>query len=161
MKHIIWTNDLDYNDWKYDLEADYPDLTESERISLMYEINDEYLEDERANMNKELYRPIVMIGSIERWDGRRAGIKFLKGTNLNDCLSGTCGDYIEWYVENHDIQCNDAHHDGTNHYIYRALRDITPDEFEEYAAEHSFVEAIEKYTEPLGHYVAEIYGFEE
>ena len=28
-RHIIWSNyDLDYEDWKDDLEADYPDLSE-------------------------------------------------------------------------------------------------------------------------------------
>ena len=45
-KHIIWSNyDLDYDDWKDDLEADYPDLSEQERIALMYEINGDYLDE--------------------------------------------------------------------------------------------------------------------
>ena len=30
---------MDYADWRDDLEAEYPDLTEDERIALMYEIN--------------------------------------------------------------------------------------------------------------------------
>lgn len=35
-RHIIWTDyGLDYEDWRDDLEADYPDLSEDERISLM------------------------------------------------------------------------------------------------------------------------------
>ena len=34
-KHIIWSNyDLDYEDWRGDLEAEYPELSEDERISL-------------------------------------------------------------------------------------------------------------------------------
>ena len=38
-RHVIWSNyGLDYEDWRDDLEADYPDLSEDERISLMYEI---------------------------------------------------------------------------------------------------------------------------
>ena len=41
-KHIIWSNYfLDYDDWKADLEEQYPDLSEDERISLMYEINND------------------------------------------------------------------------------------------------------------------------
>ena len=45
-KHIIWSNyDLDYEDWRGDLEAEYPELSEDERISLMYEINGHYLDD--------------------------------------------------------------------------------------------------------------------
>ena len=54
-RHLIWSNyDLDYEDWRDDLEADYPDLSEDERISLMYEINGDYLDDERANLNVQL-----------------------------------------------------------------------------------------------------------
>ena len=29
-RHIIWTDDLDYDDWKADLEEQYPDLTDDE-----------------------------------------------------------------------------------------------------------------------------------
>lgn len=54
-KHIIWSNYyLDYEDCRADLEADYPDLPESERIALMYELNDCYLEDARVNLNVRL-----------------------------------------------------------------------------------------------------------
>ena len=47
-RHVIWSNyGLDYEEWRDDLEAEYPDLSENERISLMYEINGDYLDDER------------------------------------------------------------------------------------------------------------------
>ena len=43
-RHIIWSNhELDYEDWKDNLEKEYPDLSDDERYSLMYEINDGYL----------------------------------------------------------------------------------------------------------------------
>ena len=30
--HLIWSNyDLDYEDWRDDLEAEYPDMTDDER----------------------------------------------------------------------------------------------------------------------------------
>lgn len=35
-RHIIWTDDLDYDDWKADLEEQYPDLTDDERMAMMY-----------------------------------------------------------------------------------------------------------------------------
>ena len=42
--HLIWSNyDLDYEDWRDSLEEEYPDLSEDERIALMYELNSEYL----------------------------------------------------------------------------------------------------------------------
>ena len=42
-RHIIWSNDIDYDDWREDLEEQYPDLTEAERMELMYELNSDYL----------------------------------------------------------------------------------------------------------------------
>lgn len=27
-RHIIWSNDIDYDDWKADLEEQYPELSE-------------------------------------------------------------------------------------------------------------------------------------
>ena len=51
-RHVIWSNrDLDYEDWRDELEAEYPDLSEDERYLKMLEINDDYLSDERANLN--------------------------------------------------------------------------------------------------------------
>lgn len=38
-RHIIWTDYLDYDDWKEDLEAQYPELSANERMNLMYEID--------------------------------------------------------------------------------------------------------------------------
>ena len=46
-KHIIWTDiHLDFEDWKDDLQEKYPDASEDELIFKMYEINNEYLNDE-------------------------------------------------------------------------------------------------------------------
>ena len=39
-RHLIWSNcNLDYEDWRDDLEEDHPELTVDERMALMYEIN--------------------------------------------------------------------------------------------------------------------------
>ena len=53
--HLIWSNyDLDYEDWRDDLEAEYPELSEDERYYKMLEINRDYLDDERMNLNIQL-----------------------------------------------------------------------------------------------------------
>lgn len=50
--NIIWSNEnLDYEDWRDSLAEDYPDLTEAQREALMYELNADYLDDERTNLN--------------------------------------------------------------------------------------------------------------
>ena len=121
--HIIWSDVyLHYEDWRKDLEADYPDMTEDERISLMYEINDEYLDDERSNLNIQLPREIIVIGDLGLWHGRLKGYKMIESGNVKDCLFSDC-EYNEWFVDKSgDLRCNAYHHDGTNHYLYRAIK---------------------------------------
>lgn len=58
-RHIIWGDiNLDFEDWKDDLSEQYPDLSEEELMQKMYEINADYLDDERMNLNVQLSQPI-------------------------------------------------------------------------------------------------------
>ena len=124
-RHIIWTDDLDYDDWKADLEEQYPDLTDDERMAMMYELNGDYLEDERTNLNIQLSRPILVVGDLGLWHGRRMGYKEISSGNIRDCLySERDIDSATWYVDkNGDLRCDAVHHDGTNHYLYRAYKE--------------------------------------
>ena len=163
MKHIIWTNNLDYEDWKDDLEEEYPpeEYSDEYRMQTMYEINDSYLDDERMNLDKEFDREIIAVGNLSFWNRKVNGYKLI-GTNLNNIFNSTCGDYVTWYVENEDIKCDDSHHDGTNHYIYRILKPgIDINDFDECFHYSSVLTAVAECTEPLGCYVAEIYGFKQ
>lgn len=86
-RHIIWSDiHLDFNDWRGDLAQQYPDLSEDELIQKMYEINADYLTDERANLNIQLSQPIIVIGDIGRWNGRVSGYKVIESGNIKDCL---------------------------------------------------------------------------
>lgn len=96
-KHIIWSSDPDYEDWRGDLEEQYPELSEQERMELMVEQNNDYLDDERCNLNIQLSRPILLIADIGRWDGRYPGYAEIKSGNIRDCLYSEM-DYSTWYV---------------------------------------------------------------
>ena len=164
-KHIIWSNyDLDYEDWRDDLEAEYPDMSEQERISLMYEINDSYLDDERMNLNVQLSQPILMIADIGRWDGRYTGYGEIKSGNIRDCLYSSL-DYATWYVDRlGDLRCDAIHHDGTNYYLYRAykpgVRESQIELLKEKLYEGKATRAdITRITRRLGDDVAKVYGF--
>lgn len=166
-KHIIWSNyDLDYEDWRADLEAEYPDLSEEERISRMYEINGEYLEDERSNLNVQLPGPILVIGDLGLWYGRRMGYKEIPSGNICDCLYAGRDDlYSTWYVDKlGDMRCDAVHHDGTNHYLYRAykpgVRESQIDLLEEKLYRGIATRTdITRVTRRLGDDVARVYGF--
>ena len=86
-KYLIWSNySLDYEDWREDLEAEYPELSEQEREEKMYERNSEYLDDERMNLDIQLDKPILVIVDLGLWNGRYSGYKEIKSGNIKDCL---------------------------------------------------------------------------
>lgn len=78
-KHLIWSNtDLNYEDWRADLEAEYPELSEDERIERMYELNAVQLDDERTNLNIQLDMPILIIADLGLWNGRHSAYREIR-----------------------------------------------------------------------------------
>ena len=138
--HIIWTNyHLNYDDWADALETAYPELSEDERYYKMLDLNDTYLDDERANLNIQLSEPILVIA-----DGH---------------------DFVSWYVDRKgDLRCEDIHHDGTNHYLYRvytsgsteAQRTLLKDKIYDGTATDR---DIDRYTRRLGDEIGRVYGW--
>ena len=164
-RHIIWSNyDLDYEDWREDLEAEYPDLSEDERIALMYELNNDYLDDERLNLSIQLPQPILMIADIGRWDGRYSGYGEIRSGKTSDCLYSNL-DYATWYVDKlGDLRCDAVHHDGTNHYLYRVYKpgvresqiELLKDKLHDGKATRADITRV---TRRLGDDIAKVYGF--
>lgn len=164
-KHIIWSDlHLDYEDWRKDLEAEYPDMAESERIDLMHEINAGYLDDERTNLDVRLPTPILMYADLGLWNGRKTGYRLIESGNIRDCLFSPY-DYNEWYVDNlGDFRCTAVHHDGMNRYLYRAIREGATegqvgrllDRIYNGAATRADITRV---TRRLGDDIAAVYGF--
>ena len=92
--HLIWTNNpyyLDYEDWKESVdyvleEYDNEEPSDEERWDIVDEINNTFLEDERANLNVNVGSTIYAIADVGRWNGRADGYKEIKSGNLSDCL---------------------------------------------------------------------------
>ena len=90
-RHIIWSNqNLDVDDWREDykefLEANELDDDPNDEQALyewMVETNDDYLSDERMNLNVQLSQPIIVIGDIGRWNGRVMGYKDMGTMNTS------------------------------------------------------------------------------
>lgn len=121
--HLIWSNDhLDLGDWRDFLREEYPEASESDLYQLMHDLNDDHLTDERVNLNIQMDRPILVIGDIERWNGRVSGYKEIQSGNIKNCLYSDT-DYATWFVDRKgDLRCDAIHHDGQNHYLYRAYK---------------------------------------
>ena len=164
-KHIIWSNyHLDYDDWKDDLEAEFPDMTESQRIQIMYDRNSDYLDDERTNLNIQLSAPILVIVDIGRWDGRYSGYSEIKSGNIRDCLYSSL-DYTTWYVDRlGDLRCDAVHHDGTNHYLYRVYKsgvsELQMERLKEKLYDGTATRSdITRITRRLGDAIGKVYGW--
>lgn len=156
--NVIWSNEVSQIEA---LMEDMPELT----WDMACELNSEYMEDEKINLNIEVGNEIIVIADLGLWYGRRQGYKLLHKTNIADCLSGTCGDYITWFVDDRgDLNCRDCHHDGTNLYLYRAWKDgVTEEQMENFLEKVYRGKAtrkdITRYTRKIGTYVADIYGW--
>lgn len=164
-KHIIWSNhDIDYNDWKEELENEYPELTDEQRAYKMYELNNDALFDERTNLNIQLSCPILVIADLGLWNGRKSGYKEIVSGNIKDCLYSE-SDYNTWFVDgNGDFRCDSVHHDGTNHYLYRTYKDgvsrIQIDKLKEKIYTGTVTRSdITRVTRRLGDEISKVYGW--
>lgn len=163
--HLIWSNyDLDLDDWRDDLLVDNPDASETELYQLMQEQNDSYLDDERVNLNIQLSSPILVIGDLGRWNGRFPGYKEIASGNIRDCLSSDT-DYTTWFVDRlGDLRCDAVHHDGTNHYLYRAYKpgvtEAQIDRLKQRIYDGIATRAdITRITQRLGDHIGKVYGW--
>lgn len=164
-KHIIWSNlNLDMEDWREFLEEEYPGRTEEEYYGLMHELNNGYLDDERMNLDRQLSTPILVCADLGLWNGRKSGYRMIGSGNIKDCLDSGFAN-AEWYVDRQgDLRSTAVHHDGRNHYLYRAVRERVPDWKVErlqnrlYEGTASYAD-IAKVTRRLGDEIAAVYGF--
>ena len=164
--HTIWSNEYDAIESIAKDMMEYDETLEWDHaLDQAYEVNAESLDDEKANLNIDVGEEIIIIADLGLWDGRHQGYKLLHSTNIADCLSGTCGDYVTWFVDDRgDLMCRDCHHDGTNLYTYRAWKPEIS-----YAQRSYFMQKIAigkatrkditRYTQRIGDRVADVYGW--
>ena len=165
-KRMVWQDiDLDIKDWIDDLREEYPDLGEDELIQKMYEINAEYLGDERDNLNIQCGSEIIVFGDIGRWNGRVCGYKIIESGNIRDCLYSDC-DMNEWYVDrNGDLCSTQIHHDGRNYLYYRKFKDGLSDDdrddfLDKFCDGKATQKDIDRVTDKIGTIIAQVYGWE-
>lgn len=168
-KHIIWSSyDLDPKDWvdgykEYceinDLEYDENDY--DALLDYMYDTNREYLYDERANLDMTLPCPILVIADLGLWNGRRTGYK-ITGKNLNDIFDVGDVDDAEFWCDRYNVRGKGSHHDGTNYYTMRMLKEGS--NYQNlldaiYLGKPISSKMLSKYTTSLRPYVAKVYGW--
>ena len=167
-KRIIWSNiDLNVDDWKEayrefikmnELGKDIDD--EDAIYEYMVDTNNQYLDDERMNLNQYVDGRILVVADLGLWQGRRQGYKVLDG-NVKNILSDDA-EYVEWYGDGYNIKATAHHHDGTNYYEYRVIREgrnIDNLLNAIYNGEEINRKKLNYYTKSLYPYVAKVYGW--
>ena len=70
-EYVIWSNEyLDWADWQEAFDGEFGHCTEEEKFQLMNNLNNDYLEDDRHEMDVSVGSPIIIIADIGKWDGR-------------------------------------------------------------------------------------------
>lgn len=174
-KYIIYSSDYSQNDTQeyYDslvadeiIDKDDIEYESGKWYDFLADENNTFWEDERSNLNIRTDNEIIAIADLGLWNGRRMGYKEM-GDNVNVCLESQVRGMseIEVYVEGEDLKTEETHHDGTNHYTFREFKsDISDEDKEDFEAMlyngTATQEDIDKYTMPMGHYAAEVFGWE-
>lgn len=120
----------------------------------------QYLDDERMNLNIPTDGRILVIADLGLWDGRHQGYQIF-GKNVNEIFRHHY-DYTEWYSDGYNIKAVDVHHDGTNYYEYREIReDRNVQNLLDaiYNGEKITRKMLNYYTRSLHSRVAKVYGW--
>ena len=169
--NVIWSNEYDVIENLEKEIRENPDdfvagyTKDDDFWAIACQLNDDYLDDERANLNIDVGEEIIIIADLGLWDGRHQGYKLLHKTNIADCLTGTCGDYVTWFVDDRgDLMCRDIHHDGTNLYTYRAWKPGISHAQRSYFMQKVAIgkatrKDITRYTQRIGDRIANVYGW--
>lgn len=170
MKRIIWTSEVDTSDEAVaEFRETYAEIgvefnSDDDAIRAMYDLNQDYLADEKANLDIPLDHPILVIADLGLWHGRRQGYKVI-GKNVKDILSFTCGDpdEITYFADAYNVRADDTHHDGTNHYTFRVLRgdedECWPLLDAIYKGSEVTSSLLNRYSRSVLPYVADVYGW--
>ena len=170
MKHEVWNNDVcDMYDairkepTEFFPDHDEEDITDSMMWDEAYELVDQYLGDEKMNCDINKENHIILMGTLQRWDGGRAAYKDLGTCNIGEAfqkaISAWDGDNtFHIYVEGQKLLISQTGHDNPcspSVMEFRVLKDY-----------HSLddmwdcsVENMRKHSKCLGREVRDVYGW--
>lgn len=163
-KRMIWSSDYDVKNFEEWLDEEYPDADEYEREQLVWDLNQQYLGDERMNLG-DIIAPagIVVLASLGLWDGRKPAYREIDSGKVKDCLHYQYDD-AEFYCDRYNFCGIERHHDGTNFYTYRAwkenLSEQQKDNFlRKWLSGESMSCDVTRYTRSLRPEIAKVYGW--
>lgn len=158
-----WTSEefkKDYKERCYLSDEEINEMTDDDLYNAAVNDNDDWLQSEIFNLDKELDGNIIVIADLHLWNGVRSGYKVI-GNNLKNVLTSSVGSSYKVYCDAYNVRAEDAHHDGTNTYMFREIKEnVNIDILKDKIYNGTFTSAdISRYTKSLRPYVAKIYGW--
>lgn len=156
MTNEEWEEAIDY--YKEDEEEN---CTKDQIENLVYDDNDLWFDDVKRNLNAHLDGKILVIANLGRWNGKFNGYKILNN-NLNSIFSDLGCDEIYFYSDGKNIRAEGYHHDGTNYYLFREIKDnVDIDKLTDaiYNNKEISNRVLSYYTKSLEPYVKHFFGW--
>ena len=164
-KLIVWSDQYN-DDWEEAYKEEHPDATPDELNIAWCEEAAISFEGERANLNIPITQNVLVIKTINRWNGQTVCCSVIK--------RDTIGDLLEYFFDRHtfyvdaetgDFICEADHHDGTNYYRFREISADAPNDSIDdliYKIEtgDEYTDALDALTKTFGGRIAKIYGWE-
>ena len=164
-KLMVWSDQ--YNeDWEEAYKEEHTDATPDELNTAWYEEAAISFEDEKANLNVPITQKVLVIKTINRWNGQTIQCSMIARDTIGDLLERFF-DGNSFYVEadTGDFVGEAYHHDGTNYYRFRELSTDAPNDSIDdlvYKIEsgEEYAEDLARLTKSFGGRIAKVYGWE-
>lgn len=165
MTNEEWEEAINYYKEEYKEEYEEENYTEDQIKNLVYDLvyddNNSWYDDARSNLNVHLNGEILVIANLGLWNGKFNGYKILNN-NLNSILSALNCDEVYYYSDGKNIRAEGHHHDGTNYYLFREIKDgVNIDKLKDaiYNNKEISNKVLSYYTKSLAPYVESIFGW--
>jgi hypothetical protein len=160
----------DAREWLSD-ECGIENPSEEEVWEEALESKSRLLDDEKGNLDVATQNRLIAVGTLGLWNGPAICFSVLTA-NVNSIFNAIhrlrCESSATIYADESDVQADEAHHDGVNHYLFREpigddeevdelldeLRDAVYDRDGE-----KFHALIQTRTKSIRPYVAKVYGW--
>jgi hypothetical protein len=164
-KLMIWSDQCDEK-WEEEYKAEHPEASDEEVMRAFADECSVSFDDEKLNLNIPIERDVLVIKTLNRWDGQTIWCSRISRATIGDLLERFM-DGNSFYVESDtgDMVGEAYHHDGTNYYRFReisadALHDDIADLVYKIEEGEDYAEDLAKLTKSFGGRIAKVYGWE-
>ncbi len=171
-KNRIWDNDVcreinameaNPEEYFFDHTEEYiKTLSDEEKYEIAYDRINDWLNDEVANLNINTTGRIILIGTIQRWNGGFSAYKLLSTTNIGEAMKDAIASFdgdneFEIYVKDGGMYLAQTGHDNPTNPSIIEFRYLTCD-FDDLANDRP--DTLKENSLPVAPAVCTVFGWE-